>query len=501
LTHGGDLAKSGLYAELDFLAEIKLTQVTFSSNSAAKAGGGMAVYGGTVELVDCDFSGNKTTQTAGLGGGVYCEDGEIKGHAEISDNQADSGGGAYLLRCNLALDPVDIQDNRALSEFGGGVALIDAGEASFKNGIIFTNTTEYSGGGLYLSGSYATFDEVFLNGNSAVGEDARGGGITLTNFSQITFRQGDINYGSAIKYGGGLMVQERSMATLEQVALTSNQATGEAGRGGGLFVREKSELYLENVTLDDNSAVVSGGGLYMTEGSAISMADSPTLSGNIAADDGGALVSRDSDLTLDNPTITRNDAGDQGAGLYLTDDSTATVTIGRFAENVAGGDGGAIALTKDATLTLEVGTVFEGNTAASRGGVYVSSTELIASDAIFLGNIAYSGGAIDMFGGSAELSGLTIDGNTATDSGAGLNLYQAEVNLVNSLVQNNTAEGSPGGGGLLIVQSDLSVSVVSFDGNSQSDTTVLNGSTGKYVPQEWGANATFSCDSRTGVCE
>jgi hypothetical protein len=189
------------------------------------AGGGIANFGGTVEVVNSRITNNTAPQ--GFGGGVF--------------NTDVNGGGSLKLVSTL------VSGNSAGA--GAGVSTISlaaATNASFVNSTVENNSATGStppgapagAGGVQNCGSLSMVNSPIRN-NSA----SNGGGLT--------------NCGN-----GGLS----GTATLTNSPITGNHATGvggvgpAAGSGGG--VSNGGTLKLVNSPVTNNTAVSAGGGIF-----------------------------------------------------------------------------------------------------------------------------------------------------------------------------------------------------------------------------------------------
>ena len=241
------------------------------------------------------FRMNGLTVTGGdgsLGGGLYGADSGAAvsiSDCAFVDNEADQGGGIYLLDANLVV-----------------------ADTSFDR-----NDAQDSGGGLYLSGGSASLDAVSVDGGSAANH---GGGVYLTAAS-VSITDSSIDDNEAQDYGGGLYATAGDL-TLTNTAVTNNSAdTG----GGGLMFRDSGAV-VEGCTIQGNMAVDWGGGMLLSATTVDLMSSlviDNELTGGWDALGGGALVYDGSVLTCAGSTsedagIYGNTAGD-GGGAYLSD--------------------------------------------------------------------------------------------------------------------------------------------------------------------------------------
>jgi len=123
---------------------------------------------------------------------------------------------------------------------------------------------------------------------------------------------------------------------------------------------------------------------------------------------------------------------------------------------------------------------------AQGGGIYYASTKAhklkIVNTAIDGNSASFSGGGVQLYGGvpprsSAEILDSTISDNTTDSSastpagGAGLDLVFAKLTVLNSAISGNNAAGVAGeGGGIETTLSDVSLENVTVANNSAGET-------------------------------
>jgi hypothetical protein len=181
--------------------------------------------------------------------------------------------------------------------------------------------------------------------------------------------------------------------------------------GGGLL--NKGSLSLADLTLSDNTALYGGALANVVTATASLLRVG--LRANHAFGGAGILNDRGSNLNLTDVMLEHNAADAQGGGL-LNSRSTAILNGVTFSSNAAVYTGGAIENRDLAVLILNNSTL-TGNTAASAGSA--------------IWNIL----------GSADLTFVTVSGNTSTVAGSGgLENYDdpgSELYLQNTLLVDN----------------------------------------------------------------
>jgi len=140
--------------------------------------------------------------------------------------------------------------------WGSGITLYGVSSggsfATFIDGKIINNTTNFSGGGIYLGNdSFISVEDVEITNNSAVDGGGIYCGMAFGQFSNVTILH------NVAENGGGLHCNNGANLTLGYCLITRNSA---ANSGGGAIVMDGS-LNLENCTFSGNFAE-TGGGLY-----------------------------------------------------------------------------------------------------------------------------------------------------------------------------------------------------------------------------------------------
>lgn len=220
-----------------------IANTTSSENvcNAAQQGIGMRAENSDGTVTDCIFADNTTL---GSGAGVWCGASDfVFENCEFSGNTATLyGGGLYigttsvcqitncLVSGNSAAD-VDLNDGH-----GGGLALIDANTQLTVDGCMFVdNSSERSGGGLYISGAECTMVNSFIINNVVT---RSGGGLLMFTTATGTFFNNVFNNNSAGIDGGGVSVAGNSQAEVGNCTFSNNTAGTIAnnGMGGGIYM-------------------------------------------------------------------------------------------------------------------------------------------------------------------------------------------------------------------------------------------------------------------------
>lgn len=155
--------------------EISMEDCTFSSNYAEEDGGGARCYSeGAITLNNCSFTDNYSGH---YGGGVQLENqnGVDVSGCLISGNSARTGGGIFVEAFGT-ISSCTVSDNTARDSHGGGIFIDNnSGETvDVSSCSIFGNSTDQSGGGIYIKGENPTIVNCSIYENFAY---FSGGGI------------------------------------------------------------------------------------------------------------------------------------------------------------------------------------------------------------------------------------------------------------------------------------------------------------------------------------
>ncbi len=193
----GAISAGAIYAAGDYLL---LSGVSITDNDSIY-GGGLLIEETTVVADSCTIEQNTGT----FGGGAYVADAIFSGSGSTTfdGNSATDIGGGVLVLDSSVVDGLDLTDNDA--EFGGGVALFgDTGLPSFADSTLTRNNATAGGGGLWLySYGSITISSVDLTGNTAAngaGLSSEGGAVVLDACS-LTDNMARADGGGAYLYG------------------------------------------------------------------------------------------------------------------------------------------------------------------------------------------------------------------------------------------------------------------------------------------------------------
>ena len=217
------------------------------------------------------LSGFTIINGSGYAGGIYCNSSspslnDLNIEFNFGFSGVESAGGIYLSESSARLANLNIYSNT-----GRGV-LIKNSNILITNSNIHSNTTNGSGGGLFIDESIITANNLHIYNNILTNTGySNGGGIYLTNNSNAEITE-SIIYDNLASTGGGVYF-DNSNANFTNVTITNN--IGENWGGGICFNESTSQLNMincimtrntpENILLDQGGSVdiqysnISGG--------------------------------------------------------------------------------------------------------------------------------------------------------------------------------------------------------------------------------------------------
>ncbi len=458
-------AGGAVYAESDTV--ITLTNSAFTSNKHTvdtRYGGG-AVYAHPKSEVICDgctFDGNTS---AGTGGAVYVNGGNIHGSDNVfTNNTAAGGAGAIDIQGGATLEFAASKNDKELAKFSG-------------------NSTVSSGGAIRVVQGSAEISGYKFDGNTgnyAGAVQVKGGTVGAAN--KLTLTDCEVNGNSAV-FGGFAFAEANTVITLGGTVFTGNSATNQ---GGALYMNGAGEINSDGCTFNENHSVNEGGAISLTNADAVLTDNGSAFTGNYSAK-GGAL------------SLKGKAKKDGGAGLVGTTFSgnrtEGAVATGGGAVYIAGGElvgencrfeNNSVANTKWANGG---GAIFvDANGEGVKGKLTLTGDD--KAKAVFTGNRvtnAGQGGAIFMNDNKAEvnITGYLFENNEAESNNSGaIAVRGGALNLKDTSFIGNKGQN---GGAMYI----MSGAVVTIEGTNPSDKPVFN----KNHAKEHGGAIVVATDS------
>ncbi len=240
------------------------------ANTKATTQGGAAIFrdGGSLDVIDCQFSGNQCASTGqDVSGGAVTSQGVgdtvIVGSTFVN-NSGSNGGAVGNLGNGLTVANCTFDGNSATGTMGnpgnggdGGAIVFDGSMTKMSIcGSTFTkNHANAQGGALFrvaYTGEPTNIDTCTFDGNSADPKVGLAGAIYLED-TTITMTATTISSNQA-NYGGGFWVGEQAVANLTNVTVANNSSN----QGGGFwFANPKGGTFL-NCTIAGNTSGYGG---------------------------------------------------------------------------------------------------------------------------------------------------------------------------------------------------------------------------------------------------
>ncbi len=279
-------------------AELQLLDVELSRNSAARSGGALYNWFGTVSIVDSRILNNKSVS----GGGI----------ASQHPLDTDLGGSAHLvITRSLFQGNASVRsDGSGFGPGGGGLAAVNQ-VVHIRDTKFLDNTSDGNGGGIgFGRPNLAKLTNVEVSGNRG----HWGGGIVNAGFMSVrgSVIRNNVAQGTS---GGGL--HSSGSVDIVETTIEGNESHDQPGeqfvfqsRGGGISLNASGSI--RKSTINDNRAAL-GGGLY-NAGSSVLL--NSTVSAN-RAEDGGGIYNAGIDFGVKNTTILGNEAS-RGRGIFTS---------------------------------------------------------------------------------------------------------------------------------------------------------------------------------------
>jgi len=285
------------------------------------------------------------------------------------------------------------------------------------------------------------------------------------NFEGLIFANG---YSTQDGVGGGVTI-EANPAIFSDCVFQNNNSDANITGGGGAFVFGDAMVQFIRCQFLDNRATNEGGGLKIGEGAKVAVHQSifsnnrVNLAGHRPSSAGGGVHVGNAELIATNSRFDGNEAGYVGGGIYsigLWQDPVTTpraiVDIANctFEDNKAEPypginpptktEGGAIHAENQALTRIDNSRFFL-NSAETGGGVNLYRARIEVTNSVFRGNRATAVGAGTGFGGAlaAVSNDTSADGTT--------NRPSADLTVIDTLIQGSyQTVGSVGqiGGGI-----------------------------------------------------
>ena len=213
-----------------------------------------------------------------------------------------------------------------------------------------------------------------------------------------------------------------------------------AEAGGGMFFWHANPT-VENCIISDNSSEVGGG---IGFGQSNPTIKDCIISNNATTLNGGGIWCNDESYPIiENCTISGNSSDADGGGIYCDDSSPAIINC-TIRDNFSADCGGGLYSNNSSGIDLIINNCdITGNISADDGGgIYCWNSTLTIENSLVSENSSEgSGGGIYNYGfdNSSSIENCTISGNRAEFDGGGIHCRQT--GILNTIIEGNSGNG------------------------------------------------------------
>ncbi len=483
----------------------RLSDSTFTNNSANDYGGAVYWYGNNGCLSESKFNDNSANNDNyhSYGGAVsWYGDKGVLSDSTFTNNTAENAGGAvYWTGLEGVLSGSSFEGNNAST--GGAVTWHgDNGtlsDSNFTDNFVTSDVLQdyVFGGAVYWLGNYGVLsDSSFIN-NSA---NDYGGAVYWQGVNGVLSGSSFIN--NSARFGGAVTWYEDN-GTLSDSNFTYNSVNGivffDQVFGGAVHWLGNYGV-LSDSTFTGNNCSINGGAVSWYGGNGV-LSDSSFIN-NSANDYGGAVYWNGDNGRLSDSSFINNSAeGDGGAVTWFG--AKGTLSDSTFTSNTAE-FGGAVYWNNEGVLS---GSSFINNSAELGGAVCWYGDNGCLNGSNFNNNSAGYGGAVSWYGGNGTLNDSTFTGNNCSINGGAVYWNGDNGRLCDSSFINNSAEF--GGAVYKIHSTNLVITntvfgrnkansdkiIIEVEGNETSNVTVKI----TFYGNDNIANAIWNCDDMESV--
>jgi hypothetical protein len=269
-------------------------------------------------------------------------------NTDVYGNNGIWGGGIHLVFNNVQLSVSNCIFHLNAASYGGALYIGEGHyDVTLYNSQFVSNVALVSGGAVSASVSVALdISDCIMSSNVA----SAMGGAVYYKWSDLTIRSTLISHSYA-STGGGIYLTDGSNIVMEDVMLDSNYASL---FGGGLFITSSEDVILHRMSLFSNAAFhESGGGINIHDSSNV-LLNSSYLVDNIALNNGGAIsVASANNISITNNFALTNYALNGSGSVMWIDDSDMSVVGNVMINNSAMSGGGTVFWVYSLTMKEE----------------------------------------------------------------------------------------------------------------------------------------------------
>ncbi|XP_064388888.1 probable outer membrane protein pmp6 [Halichondria panicea] len=273
---------------------MSISNSELTNNSAGYSGGEISVYSGSVSISNTNITNNMASLNISQSNVTFT------GMNIVSNN----GRPIYAFNSRIEFNgPTTLSNNHGM--FGGAISSDQSQIYINTEGVIITNNTATSGGGIFLRESTLFVNEpIKIYHNTA--QD--GGGIYA--------------YSSRVEFQSVQM--KNAFGNLLPPNKQSELAHNIAENGGGIHaISSTIKLTQSYVNIDSNTANTSGGGVYLQKSSKLYLFKTVEVYQYYRTQDRYVKL------------MINNNLAQYGGGIFVADDTQRSACGGRVTENVA----------------------------------------------------------------------------------------------------------------------------------------------------------------------
>ena len=432
----------GIYATGNFAQVIVGNSATVSDNTATNNGGALALFvGAKAEVIGNAFLTGNTA--VNYGGGAYVSDAGstlvLDDNAALTYNEAQFGGAvAVTTSGTFTMEDGTLSHNSSLNN--GGAVYVTAATFNMNGGEIRTNDAVNNGGGVYVaadSSSLFVMDGGVIGGvdddeNVAANTAVLGGGVYIAG-GKATLTSGEIKGNTASDHGAGVYFSAGTLEIKGSPKIYDNYIDENASN---LYLYNGKLVTVIGVLTDGAKIGVSGTGQVTTGYTSSGNGESQKnyffgdIAGTFVAVVSGEIVI---DISLENAW---NAAVQESLDRFANGQDAKVQFIlaeAWTAEGGAFGDPSGVGFTDNGGLLVPANAYIVINL----NGYTINRN---------LGS-AIANGSVFTISGTLETTGIAgyISGGNSTGEGGGIYVADGGVlNLTNSTIQNNEANGGAG---------------------------------------------------------
>jgi hypothetical protein len=347
---------------------------------------------------------------------------------------------------NVTISGLTIADGTGVQNRGGGI-FSDQVTVTLSNCTVTGNAVDTSGfgGGIYLNGGTVTLNSCMVSANTSGG----GGGGIYNNFGTLIVNASTVSGNTSGASGGGILSigshlgQPDAMVTITSSLIADNSSAPGGFNVGGVDIN--GPVTITDSTISGNTGYW-GGGISLLGSlthQTIATISGCAIFGNTASTLGAGLANQEDTLTITDTVVSGNTSvRDAVGGIY--NGGRLTLIDSVVSDNVGGG------IRNFRPLTIS-GSTISGNSIG--GGLVTNFADTQVVNSTFSGNSSgQGGGGIAVLpNGLAELTSVTITGNTGNGTGfrsggGGLSVLSTYGNgrafLRNTLIAGNFTDGA-----------------------------------------------------------